>query len=326
MRQKSAPLPKKRLQIGFIGTGMMGAPMAKNILKQGFSVAVYDRAPGLLAQFAKQRNCRIAKSPADAAENADVLICMLPNSRITRAVLFGREGAAKALKRGAMVLEMGTGELSDLLNSAEKLRALGVCTMDAPVGRSRREAVSGKLLVMAGGDKKTAAPFLPLLSAMGSDIVCAGSLGAGLKLKMVNNYMSLVNYLTAAEGLVFAEVLGLPQKETLEVLQNTPAGCGHLSGNYPRKALRGDISPDFAMALGLKDMTLALRLAARTGAPLALGRTAKKRMQQAEEFGHLQDDCTAMLKVVEKLAKQTRRAAAKKRQIAVKIPKRGVGG
>ena len=299
---KPPRLSPKHSRVCFIGLGMMGAPMAKQVLRAGFSMSVFDADSKAMAPFSKRPRCRAASSPAGAAKDADAAVFMLPNSGTTRKALFGKNGAAKTLKPGAAVLEMGTGKLSDLLNSAKKLHARGVFMMDAPVGRSRREAESGNLLVMAGGDKNTAAPLRPLLSAFGKDIVCAGSLGGGIKLKMVNNYMSLVNYLTAAEGLVFAETLGLPQKETLAVLQNTPAGRGHLSGNYPRKALRGDYSPDFAMALGLKDMGLALQLAKRAGAPLALGKTAQKRMQLAAEFGFLKDDCTAVLKAVRMLA------------------------
>ncbi|MGI9307178.1 MAG: NAD(P)-dependent oxidoreductase, partial [Gammaproteobacteria bacterium] len=297
-KQNAAKLPA----VGFIGIGLMGAPMANNLLRGGFSVAIYDRAPKAAAQFAGKRGCRIAASPEDAADNADILICMLPNSRITRDALFGKNGAAKKLRRGALVLEMGTGDLADFWKTEKRLRARGVRIMDAPVGRSRREAASGDLLIMAGGDAKTVAPLRPLLSVLGSDIICGGATGAGLKLKMVNNYISIVNCLIAAEGLAFAEVLDLPRKETMSVLEKTPAGRGHFLTTYPRKVLRGDIAPDFGMALALKDMRLALKLGARENMPLLLGRAAKKRMEQSEEFGHLKDDWTALFCVMQKLA------------------------
>ena len=287
--------------VGFIGLGVMGAPMARNIARAGFSIAVFDTSPAAVAKL-DDTPCRRAASPADAVREADVVMTMLPTTREVREVLLGENGAARSVRRGALVIDMTTGDAAESDTIAADLRDLGLRHLDAPIGRTPRDATAGTLLVMVGGDPADVAAARPLFDAIADTIVHVGPAGTGIRLKLVNNYMSMVGMVLTGEALMFAAKLGLDRDTVVHVLSNTTAGRGQLLTNFPHKVLAGDLTPDFPLRMGYKDLNLALDLAASVGAPLGLGAYARELYALAKSWGRAEQDCTAMLLLLEDIA------------------------
>jgi len=288
-------------RVAFLGLGVMGGAMLRNLARRSFDCAAYDVAAAAAERVA-DCGCRIATSPADAARDAAVLITMLPTSAHTQAALFGADGAAAALPAGALVIEMSTGDAVETDRLGEALAARGLRCMDAPVGRTPREAAEGRALVMAGGSAVDLEEARPLFEAMADTIVHVGPFGSGIRLKLVNNYMSMVGMVLTGEALMFAAKLGLDRETVVRVLSNTTAGRGQLLTNFPRKVLAGDVTPDFPLRMGLKDIQLAMSLAGSVGAPLGLGGYAREMFALAKSWGRSEEDCTAMLLLLEDVA------------------------
>lgn len=285
---------KNQYNIAFIGLGVMGIPMAKNVIKAGFNVAVYDINPKAAVKL-KDTATRVAESPACAASDSNLIITMLPTSDIVHDVLFGTDGALAAAPDNCLVVDMSTGSLPAMQNLMAHIDNTTHRFMDAPVGRSKREAVTGNLIAMVGGDSKDLQWFRPVLESMADTIVHVGSRGSGLTLKLVNNYMAMVNHVLTGEVLAFADKAGLDTSVVVDVLSTTSAGRGQLLTNFPKKVLAGDVSPDFSMHMGIKDLNMALELAANIGADANFGSMSRDIFKAAVQQGHGDKDCTAIL-------------------------------
>ena len=293
------------MRVAFLGLGTMGRPMALNLISKGHDVAVYDIVDASRARFERER-CRIASSPQEAAQGAEVVIAMLPSSHEVRAAVLGPSGAAGAMQSGTLFIDMSTGSASESLALAKDLEARGIRMLDAPVGRTPADAERGTLMVIVGGPEEDLATARPLFEAMADTIHYMGPIGTGIRTKLVNNYMSMVGMLLVAEALTLAAKCGLDRNRVVQVLSGTAAGRGQLNVNYPKKVLAGDITPDFPLRMGLKDIGLALELGAETGAPLSLGSTAREYFALARAWGRENQDCTAMLLLLEDIARVTR--------------------
>lgn len=293
------------MRIAFIGLGTMGGPMAANLARKGHSLAVYDAVPAAVERFSEP--CRRATTPADAARDAEVVITMVPSSAEVRAVMQGPDGALTTMPRGALFIDTSTVSASDSMALAAELRAAGMRVIDAPVGRTPEDARKGTLLVMAGGEKADIDAAMPIFSAIADTIHHVGPQGSGIRLKLVNNYMTMVGMALAAEALTFAAKCGLDREQVVAVLRSTAAGRGPINVNYPHKVLAGDITPDFPLRMGLKDISLALALGAEVSAPLALGGAARELFALAKSWGRDNQDCTAMLLLLEDIARVARK-------------------
>jgi 4-hydroxybutyrate dehydrogenase / sulfolactaldehyde 3-reductase len=290
------------VNVCFIGVGVMGAPMARKLSQGGHAVAVYDASSLALAPF-RDGACRVATSAHDAAVDADVVITMLPDSAHVRQALLGDDGACASLAEGRLVIEMSTIAWSASMALAEELARRGFRMIDAPVGRTPRDAAAGTLLIIAGGEPDDIAEAAPLFEILGDSIVHAGPRGHGIKLKLVNNYMSTVGTLLTAEALTLANKAGLDRATTVQVLSNTTAGRGQLIVNYPRKVLAGDVNADFPLRMAHKDVSHALDLGAHLGSPLLLGAIAREMFALAKPWGRADEDWTAMLLLLEDLSR-----------------------
>jgi 4-hydroxybutyrate dehydrogenase/sulfolactaldehyde 3-reductase len=280
-------------RIGFIGVGTMGAPMAANLAKGGHAVRAFDINAEAVAKLAAL-GIEAASSPADAAGDADVLITMLPNSRHVEAAAFGPDGFADALPATALYIDMSTIAPAMTDSIGARLRERGRAMVDAPVGRQQSHAVAGKLLIMVGGDTGNVERAMPILSLMGDTIVHCGDLGAGIRMKVVNNFMSIALNSLTSEALVLAERAGLDPELARTVMLGTAAGQGHLGSTYPAKVLQGDLAPGFAVDLAHKDMGLAFELADSLAVPIDTGRAALRAYEQARQDGRGGQDWTAI--------------------------------
>ena len=281
--------------IGFIGLGTMGAPIATRLLNCGFSLILYDIDIRKLEIFSKSSNCEIALSPKDIGKSAQRVITILPNSDIVSEVLFGDDGLIHSLSDGSVVIEMSTGSVPAFIKQAEKLAEKKLQMVDLPVGRSPAEALEGQLIAMAGIDKDHAGAVVDIAEAIAEETIYTGKLGDGLRLKLVNNYMAMIGHVLAAEVLALALKVGLNRNQTVCLLQNTAAGRGQLLTNFPKKVLANDITPDFPVSMGIKDIDMALELFSSIGQEGKFGTLANQIFMKASNNGYSDKDCTSVL-------------------------------
>jgi 4-hydroxybutyrate dehydrogenase/sulfolactaldehyde 3-reductase len=254
--------------------------MARNLLRGGHAVAGFDLHAAALEQHVAHGGSA-AVSAAEAARGAEVVFTMLPTGTDVHRALFAAGGAAEGMAPGTLVIDMSTvhPRESDAIRS--ELAELMIAMVDAPVGRTSAHAHTGELLVMVGGEPGDLERARPLLALLGDPIVDCGGPGTGARLKIVNNFLSIGLNVLTAEALTLAESSGLSVPLAIDVMSGTAAGQGHMATTYPNKALAGDLSPAFMLALAAKDLRLALAWGEDLESPLDLGRAALATYQEA---------------------------------------------
>ena len=287
--------------IGFIGLGTMGGPMAGHLAKRGYRVQGFDVDAGKLEALRAAGGIACGNI-AEASAGASMVITMLPRDEHVRSALTGPDGVIAHAKAGTLVIEMSTILPRTSLDIAAVLKSAGLRMMDAPVGRTPADARAGTLLVIAGGAKDDFEAAKPVFDAFADKVVHMGGPGSGIRMKVINNYMSMVSMALTAETLAMAKKAGIETAAAVEVLQNTVAGRGQINVNFPRKVLAGDITPDFPLSLGHKDLSLGVTLGHELGSPLFLGAAALELFGLAPVFGRAEQDCTALLLILEQLA------------------------
>lgn len=288
-------------QLAVIGLGTMGAPIAQCLVGAGFTVRGFDLEPAKVRAL-QEIGAVGCESIAQACDGAEAAITILPRDEHVRAALLDAGGAAAHLPRGSLVLEMSTIAPSTSMAIASELQSRGLRMLDAPVGRTPADAREGRLLVMAGGERADFDEARPLFAAIADKIVYMGPSGSGIRMKVTNNYMSMVSMVLTAETLTMAQKAGIDTAAAVEILQNTVAGRGQINVNFPNKVLAGDITPDFPLAMGHKDLSLAMTLGNELKVPLFLGAAARELFGMATPMGRAGQDCTAMLYILRSLA------------------------
>jgi 4-hydroxybutyrate dehydrogenase/sulfolactaldehyde 3-reductase len=292
-------------KIGFIGLGNMGRPMASNLCRKGFPLIVHDVNRTPVAQL-ETLGARAAGDAAAVASDSDVVFTMLPNSAIVDEVLGGARGVLAHLRRGAVVVDMSTIDplVTDRLAAAAEAR--GIAFVDAPVGRLASHAERGECLFMVGGSDEAFARVEPMLQAMGTTIYHCGGAGAGMRTKLVNNYLAIVSCAFNAEALALSQRFGLKLETTLDVIHGTTATNGQLKIAWPAKVLKGDTEPGFTIDLAHKDLTLIVDSANAASVPMPIGAAAREAFSAARGQGHGARDFSAMADVLCDLAHITR--------------------
>ena len=287
--------------IAFLGLGQMGSPMASNLLRKGHSLRVFDLNQQAVNALV-EKGAVAATTPANATRDAEFIITMLPNGDIVRDVLFGEAGVCETLSANAMVIDMST--IHPLQTDAlmSEMAEKGHAMMDAPVGRTSDNAKDGTLLILAGGTSEQVERARPILMSMGSELVEAGGPGMGIRVKLINNYMSIALNALSAEAAVLCESLGLDLSVAINVMSGTAAGKGHFTTTWPGKVLKGDLSPAFMVDLALKDLRIAVDVARQTGVPLGMGEVAETYYRSASHDGRGRQDWSALLSQVRHLA------------------------
>jgi len=252
--------------IGFIGLGIMGRPMAKNLLKAGYALVVHNRSRGAVDDLVKA-GAKAGTSPRDVASQSDVLITMLPNSPDVEAVVLGRDGVIEGARAGMSLLDMST--ISPLVSQkiGAALAAKSVQMLDAPVSGGERGAIDAVLSIMVGGDKALFDKVLPIFQAMGKTITYLGPLGAGGFTKLANQIIVAVNLTALGEALTLAKKAGLDRELTLTALAGGLAGSKCLDQKKPNY-LAGTYNPGFKIDLHYKDLGLIMESARALGVPL----------------------------------------------------------
>lgn len=279
--------------VGFIGLGTMGGPMARNLLSAGYNVTAYDVDESLITALSNE-GALSASSAFEAATDQDMVITMLPNGAIVEDVLFGQTGIVDALSSQCVLVDMSTILPAQTDSIHRRLNERGIATVDAPVGRSSQHAIEGKLLIMMGGETEAVERVRSALEHLGDTLVHCGAGGFGQRMKIVNNYMSIALNVLTAESLVLAEASGLDTKLAREVMLGTVAGQGHMATTYPAKVLKQDLTPGFMVNLAHKDMGLALDMAAELNVPMFMGAASRQSYAIARREGRGRQDWTAL--------------------------------
>jgi len=252
--------------IGFIGLGIMGRPMARNLLKAGYSLVVHSRSRGPVDEIVKA-GAVAAASPKDVAGQCDVLITMLPNSPDVEQVTLGPSGIIEGARRGLVLADMST--ISPIVSQriGAAMQARGVAMLDAPVSGGEKGAIDGALSIMVGGDKSVFERVLPVFQAMGKTITLLGPLGFGGFTKLANQIIVAVNLTALAEALTLGKKAGLDRELLLTALAGGLAGSKCLDqkkANY----VASTYSPGFKVDLHYKDLGLIMESARELGVPL----------------------------------------------------------
>jgi len=218
----------KKQTIGFIGLGMMGKYMAKNLLKNGYSVVGYNRSQKVLNELEKD-GLHPAESLKEVAKRCDMIILMLPSSKETHDVLFHKDGLFSGLKRGHTVIDMSTSNPAETKKIQQTLKKKGVEMLDAPVSRGQKGAIAGTLSIMVGGDKKTFSKCLPIFKAMGEYVVYLGPFGSGMYVKALNNFLFAMNLLASSQGLSILRKNNVDIEKAIDVITESSGGNKALS-------------------------------------------------------------------------------------------------
>jgi len=286
--------------VGFIGLGIMGQPMARNLLKAGFGLVVYTRtrrkADGLLAEGA-----RWADSPAAVARQAPMVITMVADSPDVEQVVLGPQGVIEGVRPGGVVIDMSTVSPRVERAIAQQLATRGVAYMDAPVSGGSWGAIQGTLAIMVGGEEDAFRRVLPIFEAMGKSITYMGPSGAGQVTKLVNQVLVAVTLSGVAEALVFGAKAGADLLKTIEAVKGGAAGSWQLANLGPR-IVKGDFAPGFMITLQLKDLRLILEMAQELALPLPLTALVAQFYRAAAVDGKGECGTQAVVTVLERLA------------------------
>jgi len=284
------------MRVAFLGLGIMGRPMAANLVKAGHDVAVWNRTPGK-----EPARARPASSPADAARDAEVVWMCVADTAAVEQLLFGEDGVENAVASGAVIVDSSTISPSATLHFAERLRSRGADYIDAPITGSKIGAESGQLIFMAGGSEDTLARLQPLFGAMGKAVFRMGDLGKGQSAKLALNLMIALTYEGFAEGLTLATKLGVQADKLLELINATMVRSGVVDYKAPF-VLRRDFSPNFPLRLMHKDIHLMLDAAREVRVKLPGLETVEEIYEIATEEGQSDLDYAATIALLEKWA------------------------
>lgn len=287
------------MKIGFIGLGIMGRPMAANLLKAGYEVVVRNRSAAAEEEL-RALGATVAGSPREVAAQSDVVITMLPNSPDVRLVCLGEGGIIEAAREGLVVVDMSSIAPTAAREVGEALAAKGVTMLDAPVSGGEPGAVAGTLSIMAGGDRATFDRVRDVLLAMGRSAAYVGPLGAGNIAKLANQTVVAVNIAVLGEALVLARLSGVDPAAVLEAIKGGLAGSNVMNAKGPM-ILGGDFRPGFRVDLHVKDLDNVLATGHGVHAPLPLTAAVREMLSSLGADGHGSDDHSALVTYFEKL-------------------------
>jgi 2-hydroxy-3-oxopropionate reductase len=288
-------------RVGFIGLGIMGRPMAKNVLSKGFPLAVYNRSSAAVEELAQQ-GAQPCQSSCEVAEHSDVILTCLPDSPDVEQVILGPKGVLEGAKPGNIIADMSTIAPQVSIHIAGEAAKKGVQMLDAPVSGGDRGAIAGTLSIMVGGKKEAFDACLDIFQAMGTKIVHMGEIGAGGYTKLANQIMVALQLEAMAEGLVLGAKAGVDPALMVEAISAGLARCGVLEVRAPA-VLEGNFNPGFMIRLHLKDLRLALEAGHALGVPLPVTAVVREMYNALQVAGQGDRDHSAIILLLEDLAK-----------------------
>jgi 2-hydroxy-3-oxopropionate reductase len=291
--------------IGFIGLGIMGKPMARNLAKAGYDLVIYNRSrDDVDTLLAEGDQFQAAASPREVAERTKAVITMLPDSPDVRDVVFGEKGVLSAMSTGQLLVDMSTIAPATAVEVDAALRERGARALDAPVSGGDKGAIAGTLSIMVGGDAEDFQRATPLFEAMGKTIVHVGGAGAGQIVKACNQVVVAINYAAVSEALVLGAKAGVDPDKIVQVLSGGLAASRVLEMKGPTMVAH-QFEPGFRVDLHRKDLGIARSTAAENSAPLPVTAVVSQLFEAAAAAGKGDRDHSALVTVYEELAQFT---------------------
>ena len=287
-------------RIGFIGLGIMGKPMARNLLKAGYPLVVHNRSRGPVDELTRE-GATPAWSPAEVAKQVDVVITMVPDTPDVEKVLFGENSVIEGAHEGLVVIDMSTISPSATRAMAARLAEKGVEMLDAPVSGGDVGAQAGTLAIMVGGKRQVFERCLPIFKVLGESITYMGDHGMGQTTKLCNQILVSVTNLAVSEALLFASKMGVDPAKVIEATKGGAAGSWQLANLGPKMVQR-DFAPGFIIKLQQKDLRLALEAARQEHLPLLGVSTVHQLFASCEAAGEGELGTQALVKALERLA------------------------
>lgn len=288
------------MKVGFIGLGIMGKPMAKNLLKAGNEVVVFDFNQAAIDEVVAA-GATAAANNKEVAKQCKVIITMVPNSPHVRAAVLGKDGVAEGAQPGTVLIDMSSIDPVESKKIGEEIAAKGIEMLDAPVSGGEPKAIDGTLSVMVGGKKELFDQYEPLLKQMAGSVVYVGPLGSGNVAKLANQIVVACNIAAVAEALTFAKKAGTDPELVYKAIRGGLAGSTVMDAKAPMM-LSGNFKPGFRIELHIKDLTNALNAAHAISSPVPLTGQLMEMMQFLKAYGYQKEDHSSLLRYYEKVA------------------------
>ncbi len=291
------------MKIGFIGLGIMGRPMAKNLITAGYSLVVYDKFASSDDLVALGAEC--GGSNKDVASKSDVIITMLPNSPHVKEAILGKDGALEGIlasgKKGVTVIDMSSIAPAVSQEVSAILGEHGIAMLDAPVSGGEPKAIDGTLAIMVGGPAEVFEKVEPILRKLGASVILVGPIGAGNVAKLANQVIVALNIAAVSEAFTLSTKAGVDPESVFMAIKGGLAGSTVMNAKVPMM-LDGNFKPGFRIDLHIKDLANALDTAHALGVPVPLTASVMETLQGLRVAGHGNSDHSAILRHYEKLA------------------------
>jgi 3-hydroxyisobutyrate dehydrogenase len=292
-------------QIGFIGLGNMGFPMASRLAAAGYPLSVYDINSEVQAAFLKGRSTRGVDTPAEAAKNSSVIITMLPDGKAVSAVVQGAEesaGLIDVMSPGTILIDMSSSSPTGTQKLGQLLTSRGIQMIDAPVSGGVPKAQSGELAIIAGGEAEVVERCRPIFEVLGSRIFYSGSLGSGHAVKALNNMCSAAGLIAAAEALLVGRKFGVSPRVMNDILNASTGRNNSTENKMAQYVFSRSFSSGFSLDLMVKDLTTATDLARDIGVPALFSNACRELWVAAQSALGSGVDHTGVVRWFEKLA------------------------
>ena len=291
------------MKIGFIGLGIMGKPMSKNLLKAGHELVVCDFNKDAVAEVVAA-GAKEGANGAEIAKECDVIITMLPNSPHVRSVALGENGIVEGAHEGTVLIDMSSIDPVESKKIGAELAKKGIEMLDAPVSGGEPKAIDGTLSVMVGGKKELFDKYYDMLMVMAGSVVYVGELGSGNVAKLANPIVVAVNIAAVGEALSFAKKAGTDPELVYQAIRGGLAGSTVMDAKAPMMLSR-NFKPGFRIELHIKDLTNALNAAHAIAAPVPLTGQLMEMMQALKADGYEKEDHSSLVKYYEKISNVT---------------------
>ena len=287
-------------RVGFIGLGIMGAPVAMNVLKAGFPLTVWNRTASRMTPLT-DAGAAAGDSPRDVASRSDITITIVSDTPDVEEVILGGQGALSGAAKGSVIVDMSTISPSVTKRIAARCRENGVAMLDAPVSGGDTGAKAGTLSIMSGGEEETFERVRPVFEAMGRTVTHCGPSGSGQATKLCNQAIGALNLLAMCEGIVLGIKQGLDPERLLQAVSNGAAGSWALKNLAPR-TVKGDLSPGFMVKLQQKDLRLVMEAARELKAAMPGTALVHQLLNSVEASGNGDLGIQALITVIQKLS------------------------
>ncbi len=287
--------------IGFIGLGIMGKPMAINLLKAGYNIIVFNRTP-IPAEELREKGCTKVSSVTDITKSCDTIITMLPDSPQSEEIIIGEKGIIQTAKKGTLVIDMSSINPMVSIKIGEKLLNKGIDFLDAPVSGGEKGAIEGTLAIMAGGKKEVFERALPIFKILGNSYFLIGKNGAGNFAKLINQIIVTINIAAVSEAFTLAKKAGLSPTLVYNAIRNGYAGSKVMDSKLPM-IIKKDFKPGFKIDLNKKDLQNVLNAGAALNIPLPLTSVVLEILKSLSCSGYGNMDNAGIIKFYENISK-----------------------